>query len=994
MKNSRDPSRARGPWLCLGALLVLCAPEVRGAEAPPPAAPTTADLETAKTHYQSGAALYEAGKYQAAKEAFEESYRLSRLPDLLFNLSSVSRKLNRPGDAVHYLERYLEARPAAEEGTITGTVRSPDVEAPLEGATITVEGTALTTVTDAAGRFRLAAPPGPAVVRADFGGFRAASAAVVVRAGAVTDVAIALSLDKLLSEVVVVVGARTPRSKLETTAPVDVVTAEDVARVGKTETGRVLATLAPSFVSTAQTIADGTDHVDPASLRGLGPDQVLVLVNGKRRHKSALLNVNGTFGRGTVGTDLNAIPAGSIKRIEILRDGAASQYGSDAIAGVINVVTKDYTELLELTSTAGVTGSGDGAQLKTSVNYGYRLGAKGFLNVTGELLKKDATNRAGRYSGPIFTSTGTTDDAELDARGLTRDDFQMKIGEAASEGAMGAYHLELPIDAAATFYSFGDVAHRSGAAAGFYRYPFQTTQNVPTFYPNGFLPEIHSNIDDLGVTLGVRRTGAWTVDASLTHGRNSFQFDVENSVNASLGTSSPTSFNAGTVAAQQTVADLDLVHALDTGGAVRALALVLGSEVRVENYKITRGDEASYVFGGVRTADTPPKVTAPGAQVFPGFQPANEVDRTRTNVGVYAGLESELRKGLHVDLGGRYEHYLDFGSSVTGKLAARAPLTPELAVRAAVSTGFRAPSLPQLWFSNVASLFIPDSTGTLVANQVLTSNNASPITRAFGIPRLKQETSFHVSGGVTVRPIERLAISADGYFVRLKDRITLTNQFTSAVNSARYAPVADILDQFPGVTAAQFFANAVDTDTIGLDVVADYALDLGAAGALTLGAAANFTRTQVQDVHIPASLQAAFPDADAGVLNGFFFDRLARNRLEDATPHQRGNVSARYTYHQLGALVRANYFGRVLYKPANPANDEVFGAKVLVDLDVSYQISPAVQLTVGADNLFNTFPDKNTKDPNLSFGRFVYNRNVSQFGQNGGFYYTRLGLTF
>ena len=901
--------------------------------------------------------------------------------------------------------------PTVEPGTISGTIRSPDLGAPLAGATVTIEGTSISAISDDTGRFTLSAPPGNVTLRAESTGFQTVEKQLTVTAGQAADVDLPLSF-KQQDEVVVVVGSRTPRTNLETTAPVDIVTAEDIAHVGKTETGRILSTLAPSFISTPQTIADGTDHVDPAALRGLGPDQVLVLINGRRRHKSALLNVNGTYGRGTVGTDLNAIPAGSIKRIEVLRDGAASQYGSDAIAGVINIVTKGDTDLADISTLTGVTGSGDGGQIKTSANYGFKIGSKGFLNFTGEFLKKNATNRAGRYTGNVFTSptgpniysptadpipmggTPPIDDQIIRDRGLTRDSFGMRIGEAASEGAMGSYNMEVPIDSVSTFYSSGDLAHRNGDAAAFYRYPNQTTQNVAAFYPNGFLPEIHSNINDLGITVGVRRKGDWNVDASLTHGQNSFQFNVENSVNASLGTNSPTSFNSGTLSAQETLADLDLLHKIKTG-VVKSLAFVIGAEVRTENYKITAGDVASYTFGGAMTSDNPPAVTAPGAQVFPGFQPSNEVDRTRNNVGIYAGLESEIIRGLNVDVGGRYENYSDFGNSFTGKIAARVPVNKVVAVRGAASTGFRAPSLQQLWFSNVSSLFLADSAGNLTPNQVLTSNNASPITgkEGFGIPKLKQETSINLSGGVTVRPLENLSLTADSYFIRLKNRITLTNQFTNTLNRMRYAPVADILDQFRGVTAAQFFANAVDTDTLGLDVVADYAV-YTKTGTVTLSAVANFTRTEVKDVNIPRSLQAAFPTADAAQLNTFFFDRLAKNRLEDAVPHQKGNLSARYNYKQLSALLRANYYGRVRFKPAIPANDETFGAKVLFDADVGYQFTKVLQFTIGADNLFNTFPDQNTKAANISLGRFIYNRNVSQFGLNGGFYYAKLELTF
>jgi iron complex outermembrane receptor protein len=311
-----------------------------------------------------------------------------------------------------------------------------------------------------------------------------------------------------------------------------------------------------------------------------------------------------------------------------------------------------------------------------------------------------------------------------------------------------------------------------------------------------------------------------------------------------------------------------------------------------------------------------------------------------------------------------------------------------MSLRGAASTGFRAPSLHQLWFSNVSTQFLADQGGMLQPAQVLTANNASPVTqRGFGIPRLREERSINLSTGVTLRVRDTLSVSVDGYFIRLRDRIVLTSQFTNS-----NAIVADILAPFPGVSQAQFFANAVDTDTRGIDVVFDYALDAG-DGTLALTAAANFTRTDVIRVNIPGSLQQKF-GADPEQLRTFFFGRLAENRLEDAVPRQKGTAAARYSIAGVSALVRANYYGRVFYKPDNAMNDEVFGAKVLFDVDLGYQVTKNALVSVGADNLLNTFPDRQTKDANISFGRFIYSRNVSQFGQNGGFYYAKLQLTF
>lgn len=873
--------------------------------------------------------------------------------------------------------------PPPTTGTIAGTVEAPDLDAPLAGATVTIVGTKTTATTDDEGHYTIEAGPGVLHVRADFAGFRSEERVVNVASGVAAKLDFALATAPVITQTIVAVGSRTPRTNVDSPVAVDVITSEDMARSGRTETGRVLSQLEPSYLSVPQTIADGTDHVDPASLRGLGPDQVLVLVNGKRRHRSALLHVNGTFGRGTVGTDLNAYPLGAIKRIEVLRDGAASQYGSDAIAGVINIVTKDSVDKLDVSNEAGITASGDGLQLYSAANYGFKVGDKGFVNVTGEFLQRDATNRSGAYTGPVYSNDPTLDNQMLGQRGLTRDQFKMRIGEAAATTGMGAYDLEMPVSGDAVFYSFGDVSHRRGSAGGFYRFPAQDTQNVPEFYPDGFLPLIRPTMDDQSITIGIRRKGDWNVDASLTHGASAFRFDIDNSVNASLGTSSPTTFDAGTLLSSQTVANLDLLRKLETD-AVKSLAIVLGSELRVEDYQIVAGDQASYQIGTSTTASGAPKL--PGAQVFPGFQPSNEVDRTRDNIGIYGGVESELNKAIALDVGGRFENYSDFGQSVIGKVAARAKLGGGLSLRAAANTGFRAPSLQQLWFSNVSTQFLPDAMGNLQPTQVLTSNNESPVTKAFGIPKLHEEKSTNFSTGVAYRPLDNLSVTADGYFIRIRDRIALTSQFANTDPA-----VAQILTPFQGVSQAQFFANAVDTDTSGADVVADYAAQLP-TGTLTFTGKANFSKTVVTHVNIPSSLVAKF--GGDPMLQTFFFGRGAKNRLEDLIPHEKGFLAVRYAANGVSALVRANYYGQALFKPDNPANDETFGAKVLIDVDLGYSASKNVYFAIGADNLFDTFPDAQTKDANKNFGRFIYSRNVSQFGMNGGFYYGKLQLTF
>ena len=785
----------------------------------------------------------------------------------------------------------------------------------------------------------------------------------------------------------VVTGSRTERTRIETTVPVDVVSAHEIERSGRGETARALAALAPSFNSNPQTIADGTDHIDPASLRGLGPDQVLVLINGRRRHTTALVNVNGTFGRGSVGTDLNAIPSGAIKRIEILRDGAATQYGSDAIAGVINIVLKDRSDELAFTSSTGITGEGDGAQLKLSSNGGVALGERGFLNVTAEFLERGATNRAGTYTGTVYSDDRAVDDEMLRERGLTRKDFPMKVGESAATAGSIFYNMRLPFSDHAELYSFGGISHREGRAAGFYRFPKQVSQNVPELYPNGFLPEIHTRIDNLATTVGVRaRYSGWDADLSLTHGRNAMLFNVEHSVNASLGTTSPTSFDAGNLSFSQTVVDFDLLRDIETQ-LFKSLAFVTGSEYRLERYAIEAGDKTSYSLGPETFGD-PPQPKAPGAQVFPGFAPSNAVDRTRNNLGVYAGFESALTRWLDLDVAARFENYSDFGKALIGKGAARVAIVRGLALRGAFSTGFRAPSLHQLWFNTVSTLFVsnPD-TNVIEPTQVLTSNNASPVTRAFGIPALRQETAYNASAGLALNPLDRLSITVDGYLIHVDDRVVLTGRFANSD-----ATIAEILAPFPSVSQAQFFANAVDTSTRGVDLVAEYTLDFRPS-AFTFTLAGNLSRTEVSDVHLPRSLLGRATGGDT-TLRDSFFGRQERGRLEDAVPHQRAVASVRYRLTAFSALVRASYYGKVEYKADDPMNDESFGAKVLFDTEVSYEFTRYLRLTVGAYNVFNTFPDRLKNASNTSFGRFVYSRAVSQFGQNGGFYYARLSLSW
>ncbi len=889
---------------------------------------------------------------------------------------------------------------AQEGGTVTGKIMTSESAEPLPGANVTVIGTMRGSSSNVNGVYFLNIQPGSYTLRATFIGYGSVEKEVQVVSGETVSVDFDLAESPVqFGESLVVVGSRQARTAVETPVPIDVISAAEVRQSPALEINQALAYLAPSFNASHQTISDGTDHINPASLRGLGPDQVLVLINGKRRHASALVHVNGTFGRGTVGVDLNSIPKAAIERIEVLRDGAAAQYGSDAIAGVINIVLKEQTQNIQVNSMAGTTGEGDGDQITLDANYGFNIGDRGFFNVTGTFYDRGRTNRSGAETRDIFPGIAGTaaTDLELQRRGLAREDFSMRTGQAKGTVGMAFFNSAYSISDNAELYGSGGISHRKGLGTGFYRLPNSEARVVPELFPLGFLPEIHTEIADRSFTTGLRgNRNGWDIDLSVTHGGNSFQFNIENTNNASMGTSSPITFDAGRLSFNQTSGNLDIVRPLETG-SIEALTLAFGGEFRIENYQIEAGDDASWQLGngGDRagidfdtTSTGAPK--AAGSQVFPGFQPANEVNRFRNSMSIYGGLEAEVSEKFLVDVGGRYENYNDFGDTWNGKVAARLEVAENFALRGAVSNGFRAPSLHQAWFNNVSTQFLLDpASGDLVPNQVLTTNNKSSVTKAFGIDNLKEETSVNISAGFTARPHPKFSVTADAYLITIDDRIVLTSRFTDG--NPTFARILEPFKEF-GVGQVQFFSNAVDTETKGVDVVAAYFTRMG-EGKLDINFAGNLTETTVKRINVPSGLEnQVLAGESIDAIKSTLFNREEQNRLEDALPRSKGSLGARYSQGRWSVGSRASYFGGVEYKPTNSDNDETFDAKVLVDVDLSLDLISGTTLTVGANNVFNTFPDEHQKVSNRSGERFVYSRRVTQFGMNGGFYYARLSL--
>ena len=994
---------------------------------------------------------------------------------------------------------------SAQEIKVSGVV-TDESKATLPGTTILVKGTKKGTTTDADGNYTITTQTG-SVLQFSYVGLETKSITVT---GSTLNVTL-IGTGETLQDVVVI-GSRNPtRTVTESAVPIDVISMKEIASQGpQVNLNQILNMVAPSFTSNTTTVADGTDHIDPAQLRGLGPDQVLVLVNGKRRHTSSLVNINGSPGRGSVGTDLNAIPAFAIEKIEVLRDGASAQYGSDAIAGVININVKKNTNKLDVALFGGGnlskgandhSGKIDGGNYQLDLNYGTSLGKeKSFINATASFQLRDATSRAKDVTGNLFNAynaveqraaeAGTNINAlfgnitntpnttqilttikqyapqvgyfttaqqtaitgaatvsqmqaalnfdatagELAYRGLERKDFNMRVGQSSLKSAQFFLNAAYPINDKLEAYAFGGTSYRTGEAAGFYRKPNQA-RSYTGLYPNGFLPEIHSTIGDVSVAAGLRGLlfENWNFDLSNTFGKNTFDYTIENTVNASLREKSANQFDAGGLGFSQNTTNFDLSRKFDV---MKGLNVAFGAEYRHENFSITAGEPNSYnlydISGAVVTDTTPANIRVTdfygsnrpgGAQVFPGFRPANAIDKARNSVALYTDLELDVTEKWLVNGAVRFENYSDFGNTTNFKIASRYKLTDNINLRGAVSTGFRAPSLHQIYFNSTATQFVGG-----VPFEVGTFSNESPVAKALGIPTLKQEESKSASIGFTAKiPVANITLTADAYVVKIKDRVVLTDQFTS---NAVTKPNFDAA----GATAATFFANAIDTESKGVDVVISHKTSLGEGLSLKTDLSGTISSTKrVGAIHASPILEAA------GQINRYYSES-SRIYLQEAVPRMKANLTNSLSYKKFDFFLRNVYFGKVTDPNIADANYDgtinaivvnnlavenehpVWAAKIITDLSVGFKITDATKIVVGANNIFDIYPTLNlgpqtiakrasgvdangaviysaTTSSNNSIdltnaNQFVYSRNTSQFGQNGRFVFARLSFSF
>jgi iron complex outermembrane receptor protein len=794
------------------------------------------------------------------------------------------------------------------------------------------------------------------------------------------------------SSTIVVTGTRVSnRTVLDTTSPVDVISADTLKNAGTTEINQALSVALPSLNFPRPALADGTDTIRPATLRGMAPDQTLVLVNSKRRHSSSLVNLNGTIGRGSSAVDLNTIPTAIVKNIEVLRDGAAAQYGSDAISGVINLRLRTdrdggeatinygarFTEydLLNAAAPAGGTWTAPNSRKRTdgqTANFsawkGFAWGETGFVTVAAEYKDQSRTERSGYDMRQQYAKLPS---GAYDPRENTFNRFSAWYGEPEMKQSTLFVNAGNDLGNGVKIYGWTSYQKRDARSGGFYRIA-SDVRNITSIYPDGFLPIIAPTVDDYSATGGVTWSlGEWDMDASLGYGKNKMQFEIENTLNRSIGPTSPTQFDAGGFSYAQTVFNLTGVRKVDVAGLSSPLNIAVGTELRNEAYKLFAGEPDSYRYGGVVVNGTP---AAPGAQVFPGFRPANAVDTSRSSFAAFTDLEANLTPELLSSIAIRGEHYTDFGNSLAGKFASRYDFNKQFALRGSVQNGFRAPSPQQQNFTSTSTNFIDG-----VPFEITTFKPTDPVAVALGAKPLKAEKSVNFSLGGVLR-MNTASLTVDAYQINVRDRIVLSENLTSTA-------VRNFITSqgFIGVGGGRFFINGVETKTRGVDVVFNVPYNAGNVGKFDFTVAANVTKTEVTKVPTTTQLAALSPSP-------VLFDRVNVLTLEKGQPKNKISANATWNQGPLGATLRATRYGEVLSPGTTAALDFVMHPRTTVDLEGRYALTPKIALALGAENLFDQYPE--TLPPALNTTGNAPFSNYAPFGRAGRYVYARASYAF
>ena len=961
----------------------------------------------------------------------------------------------------------LSAPALAQTKRITGSVLTALKSEPLQGVNVLIKGNNQRgAVTDNLGAFSIEASSADVLVFS-FIGFKTQE----IKVGTATTLSVALTENQgELSELIVTGTRNVGRTTLETPVPVDVISIKDLmGTLPQLDLAQMLAATAPSFNAVRNQGGDLDSHVDPIQLRNLAPNQTLVLVNGKRRHTSSLLITTTAVGSPSTSVDMMTIPAASIYRVEILRDGAAAQYGSDAVAGVINIILKKGTNKLTSSLTGGgylnsggqagnLTSAGkpDGFNYQFDANYGFKIGEKGFFNVTGQITQRRPTirrfvndwtiydnsylqnGRTDKSGRPIITNPELVDaqaagnttlagslqtqDGLLSARGYTPADFAVFAGAPGITLGSAFYNAGYEISPNTTLYSFGGVSYKylKGFSC-YYRRPAQTDRFNYLLYPNGFRPQLTTNAGDISNTVGIRsRVGEFSVDFSNTFGQNTAQIGMVNTMNASIGANSPVNMNIGTNQFTQNSTNLDLSRYYKD--VLGGLNVAFGAEMRVENYKILRGQEESYAYGdaGILTVPRPgllvgpdgkplqdrngvPIVDATGnplpvfagqsvvvkgfsanCQCFSGFGAKDERNAFRTTMAAYVDTELEVTRKFLIALAGRVENYSDFGGVFIGKLAARYSLASNLTLRGSIATGFRAPSLQELNYTHTTTAFIPDKNGVPQPLDVTTYPTNSTAARVLGIKGLKQEISRTYGFGLTYQPVRGFEVTVDAYQIDVDNRIFQTSYFDATEVGYNYNEVI-------GGGQAQFFVNGANVRSKGLELVGNYTQRLAGNRSFTYSLAAILSQNTILSRN-PPTLKVANLNTDQVVDK--YLSRDVIGQFETGTPRTKLIGSVMYRQDKWDMMLRGSYYGQITALSVSSDDkgnfyDQTFSPQTIVDLSLGYALNANLKLSVGGNNILDKYPQV-LRAENRGFTLY----NNYQQGSNGAYYYGRVQFNF
>ena len=875
----------------------------------------------------------------------------------------------------------------AQEGIVSGIVKDGDTL--LQSATITIANK--TILTNSLGEFSVTLKPGTYMILITHAGYKRMEQSITLNAAETRSFEFSMIKDEQLSEVVVL-GSRSfiQRSNLNTAVPVDLITSKQLKQTGQLSLIQMMSFVAPSFNTSRQNL------FEPVTLRGLGPDHMLILLNGTRYHNTAYVStdaIRGTLGTGAVGNDLSAIPFSAIEKIEILRDGASAQYGSDAVAGVMNIRLKETTGKTAMNLQLGQQYKGDGESVLFGINRGIRLNKKGVMNFSGDFRYRMPTHRGGEYLGTVYKNlppSGSTrqdtlriiamDDSIIAARNFSRKTPVSNDGNIKLSGfgilVNGAY----PINTKLELFWTGSINYRYVVNQGMYRFPKTISQVNTDLWPDGFKVEPLINSRNISAIAGVKgKTNTqWNWEWRSSYGENSNKQTGRNTNNASqyfLGANAPTRFYGGQAIFRQQINTLSFAKDLaKKTSSIKTFNIGLGAEYRYENYQTLAGEEASwkdYDSSGPRLG---------GAAATESISPENAVNKGRNVAGLYVDLESDINENLLINVAGRYEHYDDFGGNLAGKIAMRYKFSSGISVRSSLSNGYHAPALQQIHLIRVSHSWrngVPVMTGIFP--------NTSPITKAFGVKPLHPEKAINVSAGITSTLSRHLNITIDGYWIQIKNRIVLSGIFDKS-----NPDINAILNTRPDIDQVRFMTNAVNTRTRGIDIVmnGNWKVSKGNLGSMLT---ANFTRTTLF-----GPIQTTDKLAANASNENILFNREEKEKIEHSQPASKIILSANYNKGKVGILIRSTRFGKtsIVLNSDSTSQDEFFSAKIFTDISFSYSPKTWLTITAGVNNVFDVYPDPVKNPLNQNQGILIYSNQGTPYGYNGGYYFVNMSFSF